>query len=324
VSTTATAANARADVGACEGGCEDSIATSDSTATPEEVLARLRGDGEGRPVVDPGLAWGLRDWLEDSLAPAAAALPDELPALRVTKEVLDQVLVCEAHAASRADAARVVTFEMSRGALVGALFRQWVTVGRFSEPFEDALGAVGCTDEAVAGFVSSLERADRGRLAREVRAHATAIESSWPLFSPAWLARTRERLEVPLAGGRIVLGGTVDLALGAPCTGRASVCLVELQSGARRIEHRPDLHYLALLETLRSGAPPFRIATYYSATGELEAEEAGEDVLLGALERALAGTQRLCRLASGAPTDPARDPMCAWCAATAHGRETGL
>ena len=117
--------------------------------------------------------------------------------------------------------------------------------------------------------------------------------------SPAWLPRTQERLEVPLCGGRVVLAGVVDLVLGSPAQDRASVCLVELKSGARRIEHRPDLHFYALLEALRSGAPPFRIATYYSGTGELDAEPVGEDTLVGALSRALDGAIRLCRVAAG-------------------------
>ena len=40
-----------------------------------------------------------------------------------------------------------------------------------------------------------------------------------------------------------------------------------------------------------------------------------DDVLVGALQRVLAGTTRLCRLAAG--SEPARTPngLCAWCTA---------
>ena len=116
---------------------------------------------------------------------------------------------------------------------------------------------------------------------------------------------------VPLVGGRVVMSGVVDLAFGSPAGPRASVCVVELKSGRRRVEHRGDFHYYALLETLRSGAPPFRIATYYTRTGELDVEAVTDDVLVGALQRVLAGTVRLCRLAAG--TEPARSPnaLCA-------------
>jgi len=234
--------------------------------------------------------------------------------VRVTKDAVNQVLACEAHFLSRASTARVVTVELVRGVMVDALFRQWVTAGVIADPWADAMAAVECAgDEAVVRFVATLDAGSRDRLAAEVREHAAAIASAWPVSSPAWLARTQERLEVPLAGGRLMLSGVVDLAFGAPSTGRASVCLVELKSGARRLEHRGDVHFYALLETLRSGAPPFRIATYYSSSGELDAEQVGEDVLIGALQRTLAGAERLCRLASG--TMPARtaNPLCAWC-----------
>ncbi|MGA2036758.1 MAG: hypothetical protein ABSH04_04145 [Acidimicrobiales bacterium] len=282
--------------------------------SPELLLARLRGDGDERAMVDSGLAGGLRDWLEDALA-AAAGCPPEGPPVRVTKEAVNHVLNCEAHALSRVAMSRAVTVELARGILVDALFRQWVVLGDIGEPWADAVAAVECAgDEAIVRFIASLDNESRHRLAEEVREHAAGIKSVWPVSSPAWLARTQERLEVPLGGGRVVLSGVVDLAFGAPCAGRASVCLVELKSGARCLEHRGDLHYYALLETLRSGAPPFRIATYYSSTGELDAEQVGEDVLLGALHRTLAGAERLCRLASG--VEPARtaNPLCAWCA----------
>jgi len=79
----------------------------------------------------------------------------------------------------------------------------------------------------------------------------------------------------------------VDLAVGGPSDGRSTVCLVEVKSGRRRIEHRADLHYYALLETLRAGAPPFRVATYYTRTGELDVEDVDHEVLANAVRRTL-------------------------------------
>jgi len=281
----------------------------------ELLLARLRGEGDSRPVVDPGLAGGLRDWLEDSMSAAVGKLPQSGPVVRVTKERVNQVLVCEAHGAAHAATPRAPTVDLARGVLVDALFRQWVSVGEIDDPWEQAIEAIECSGEdAVVSFVAGLDPDSRRRLAEQVREHASSIASAWPVSSPGWLARTQDRMEVPLAGGRVVLSAVVDLAFGAPCAGRASVCLVELKSGARRLEHRGDLHFYALLETLRNGAPPFRIATYYSSTGELDAEQVGEDVLLGALHRTLAGSQRLCRLAAGAEPERTPNPLCAWCA----------
>jgi hypothetical protein len=281
----------------------------------EDLLGRLRGQGTSRPGVDPGLAGGLRDWLEDGLAEVAADGGVERPPVRVTKETLTGVLLCEAHLVARRTAPRTVTVALARGSLVDALFRQWVTTGRIDDPWSDALGAVGAGGDVdgIATFVETLDPGTRSALAEEIADHAAGIVTRWPVPSPMWLPRTQERLVVPVVGGRVVLSGVVDLAFGAPAADRASVCVVEIKSGRRRIEHRGDLHFYALLETLRSGAPPFRIATYYTRTGELDVEPVTDDVLVGALQRVLAGAVRLCRLATG--TEPARTPnaLCAWC-----------
>jgi hypothetical protein len=279
------------------------------------LLDRLRDNGSPRPVVDPGLAGGLRDWLEDGLADAVADLPPDLDPVRVTKEVLNQVLVCEAHLVARREAPRVITPALARGSLVDALFRHWVTAGRMEDPWADALDAlrVDGDGDSIVAFVDALADDSRRTLADEVVAQAATIVSGWPIPSPAWLARTQERLVVPLAGGRVVLSGVLDLSFGGPAGERASVCVVELKSGRRRIEHRGDLHVYALLETLRSGAPPFRIATYYTRTGELDVEPVSEDVLVGAVQRVLDGAVRLCRLAAGAAPARTPNPLCAWC-----------
>jgi hypothetical protein len=280
-----------------------------------DLLGRLRGQGTVRPAVDPGLAGGLRDWLEDGLAGAVGGVGAEAGPVRVTKEALTGVLTCEAHLVARRVAPRVVSAELARGSLVDALFRQWVTTGRLEDPWADAVEAVsvGGDRDGIGAFIEGLPAERREALAEEIGEHAAGIVARWPVPNPMWLPRTQERVVVPLVGGRVVMSGVVDLAFGGPAGERASVCVVELKSGRRRVEHRGDLHFYALLETLRSGAPPFRIATYYTRTGELDVEAVGEDVLVGALERVLAGAQRLCRLAAG--SEPVRSPngLCAWC-----------
>lgn len=281
------------------------------------LLTRLRGEATARPAVDPGLAGGLRDWLEDELCEAVAALPEDAAPVRVSKDALDQVLVCEAHFDAQRGARRL-SVELVRGTMVDLLFRQWVTTGAVDDPWAEALEALRVTGNDEMGvFVEQLAPEVRAELAREVEDHAGRIASSWPMLAPSWMARTQERLTVPLAGGRVLLSGVVDLAIGAPSAGRASVCIVEVKSGRRRLEHRADVHLYALMETLRSGAPPFRVATFYTADGELDVEPVGRDALLGALHRVVGGTVRLCRLASGAAPARSPNPLCAWCAGLA-------
>ncbi len=244
-----------------------------SGPTPDDVLDALRGGTRPRLPVDPGLAGGLADWLEDGLAPLVSERPLEAPPLVVTKALLT--------GRDPADLVLGPSPGLARGALVDALFRQYVTTGQIGDPMTDALSALA-TDEGqrtVLDYVGRLAPAPRRELDEEVRAHALGISSWWPDLSPAWLARTADRISLPLAGGRIVLAGVFDLVIGRPSTGRASVCVVELKSGERRSTDRDELSFYALLETLRSGAPPFRVAAWYSRTGAVDAFDVTDDGL---------------------------------------------
>jgi hypothetical protein len=266
-------------------------------------------------VVDPGLAGGLRDWLEVGLADELAAFSSLVEPVRVSKERLNQVLVCEMHLTATAAAERVVTPELARGSLVDALFRQWVTLGVVDDPLMDGLAALQAAgDQAdVVAFVAGLPSDRRRALAIELAEHVAAITDRWPVLADAWLPRTQERIEVPLVGGRVVLTGVADLLLGGPAGRHASVCIVEVKSGGRRVEHRSDLLFYALLDTLRSGAPPFQVGTFYTGTGDLDVEPVSASVLTGVLERVLEGTARLTRLGRGETPRPAPNPLCAWC-----------
>ncbi len=84
------------------------------------------------------------------------------------------------------------------------------------------------------------------------------------------------------------------------------MAIVEIKSGVRRAEHRADLHFYALLESLRSPAPPFVVATYYTRTGEFDVDPVSEELLVGAARRTRPGTRRLWRLSQG--SDPRRTP----------------
>ena len=63
---------------------------------------------------------------------------------------------------------------------------------------------------------------------------------------------------------------------------------------------RRSLHYLALLETLRSGTPPFRLALLESASGRYGVEDVREEHL-----RALASHLAVVLAGAGVPTDAA-------------------
>lgn len=252
-----------------------------------EVLRTLRGDPASRPVVDPALAGGLREWLEDGLA--------ELGLDPANPLILDKKTLRQAHSEHRRRGPQEITHAIAIGLVMDALFRQLVTVGHIDDPMQDGLDALRIDSRRAdaVGFIESLGEQDRVDFEDEIDTQTAIMLSRWPRLSPAWLPRTQERIAIPLAGGAIVLVGIVDLVIGRPSRGRASVEVIDVKSGRPRLDDREDLRYYALLETLRSGAPPFRVATFYTRTGQVDFEDVTDEVLTCTVRSVLSAVEQL-------------------------------
>jgi hypothetical protein len=130
------------------------------------------------------------------------------------------------------------------------------------------------------------------------------------------MPRTETSLRAELCGGMVVLSGRVDLSLGAPDGTRAGRVLVDLKTGTTAPGHLHDLRFYALLETLRCGVPPLRLASSYLEEGRLAVEDVDEDVLEAALRRVVRGARAVLELRLGlrsAAVTP--NPACRWCPA---------
>jgi hypothetical protein len=260
------------------------------------MLEVLRGDHRRRPTVDPTLAGGLREWLEDGLSGPCARLGSSY-GLVVSVRTLSTGDRAVASAPNGDGSARPApSMPILRGALVANLFRQLVTTGRIGDPMDDAVDAlmVDPLRSDLAASVRSLRGADRARLRTELTRHAASLQRHWDPLPPHWLPKTGDRITVPLAGGGLVLSGSIDLLIGTPSAGRASVCLVQVIAGTPRPEHRDELHRVALLETLRSGAAPFRVVSHYTLSGETHTEDLTEEHLATAVQRTIDGVRALC------------------------------
>jgi hypothetical protein len=242
-----------------------------------EVLSLLRAGAATRPRFDPGLAGGLRAWLEDAAYGAVAGQGDGTgPLVLGTRRLLGTAAGGwgeEAETEGTGD-------ELLVGTLVHELFRQLVNVGTIGDPMGDALDALAAegSDELV-DRIESLAGAERALLAETVASHATQLVGLVPRFAPGWLPRTDDRIAIPLAGGRVVLHGVADLLVGVPHPDVASLCALGLSTSGPWARERRSLHFLALLETLRSGTPPFRMALLESATGRYGIEDVREEHL---------------------------------------------
>lgn len=247
-----------------------------------DLLTALRAPAGTRAAVDPALAGGLRAWLEDGVS--ALVPPD------------GRVVVSDAATGLRPAFARILL----RLALSGVVP---------ARPFDDALGACAAAGSGswLVASVAGLRAHQLAALRREAAADAATIAARWRRPPSGWLPRTCERICVPLAGGAVELRATADLVLGAPAQGTASVCLVGVAAGdparasARETHASRARRFLALVETLRSGAAPFRVATYHSESGVLVADDVSGGMLRRAVREVLADLERWSSRGSAGP-----------------------
>ncbi len=279
------------------------------------LLERLRVTGQPRPPVTPSLVADLVSLLGSGTGDLA---PDvEGDRLVITKDRLTTALSCPVHRTADRFGERNFSLPLACGALVDVLFRQVVTTGAVGDPMAEGLGGLALDGHqaSLVTWINELSPADLAELTSEVDRQAFGLVERWPPLESSWLPRTQESMRVALAGSPVELSARVDLAIGRPAAGDASVALVEVKSGARRPAHRDDLRFYALVEVLRSQAPPFAVAAYYTRTGELDVEPVTNGLLVEAARRCLAGIRALAGVTDGSVTD---GTWCADCAALAR------
>lgn len=287
--------------------------------TQRRTLATLgAGDADARPEFAPDLGDRLRARLEADLGPVAETIGSGTP-LGVTKHLLNGVHGCQARYLH--DEAR--PFEPSipivRGTIVHKALElgiHWQGVPTPLELVDTAIERTATTDHWATEFVAELDPAGRAELRAGCAAQVAAFLETWPPLVAAMRPATEARLWAELCQGRIVLRGQADLTLGqAVASGtRARKIIVDHKTGGRSPEHRHDLRFYALVDTLRTGVPPRLLVTAYLSGGVLETEPVTTGILEATVARVVDGVREKVALASGAH-EPVRRPSvaCRWC-----------
>ena len=295
----------------------------DLTPAQQRVVSDLWAWGQPRPTFDRSAADDLRRRLEEALAPAAEALPADEP-LWISKSALAQVHACEAHYEAErawdgwsvASAEGEVTHRAIRLSVAGVGANG--TAAPQPPPLElvdhalDELGADNLS--SLGAFVATLTPAARTELrAGAGNAVATFLEC-WPPLAARWWPRTELPVRADLCGGRIVLSGKVDLALGHARGAEARCLFVDLKTGGHYPFHLDDLRFYALIQTLRIGVPPFRVASYYLDSASFAAEDVTVDVLEAALLRTVHGAGKMIEVRVGQRAPSVTPcPRCRYC-----------
>jgi hypothetical protein len=290
---------------------------ADLNPAQRAVLDALRAPERPRPRYEARLRDELRGHLEGELAPLAALLDG--PAF-VSKKALGDVLGCEAHHVAEAGAPFEWNVALARGVVVHRAIQLGVFRRDAPPPLElvdDALDRLADDPDApLADYLLGLPEAERADLRGAAAEVVSAFSELWPPLPRHWVPRTETAVRAELCGGKVVFSGRVDLSLGAPDGDRAGRVLVDLKTGATAAGHLHDLRFYALLETLRSGVPPLRLATSYLEAGDLAVEEVDEDVLEAAVRRTVQGSRAVLELRLGLRSPGVTpNPACRWCPA---------
>lgn len=251
------------------------------------LLERLRDRGRPRLVVDADFAERLRTDLVRELAGIEVPEP-------ITGRRFASLLACAKH---EAEMTTSPSMAMATGVVMDVLFRQFVTSGPTECPMADALDVLQADDRQLdlVAWMRALPASEKQALATEVDRQMAGLVDRWPELQGHWLPRTGEQLRASL--GDIECSVRADLAIGRPLGTEASVLLMDVVAGERRPEQRLVRQLFAVLETLRHGAPPFAVATYFLRTGALDLESVTVEYLMEATQRLV----RASRVAAGAP-----------------------
>lgn len=277
----------------------------------QEVVALL-GKGGERPELPPTIAADLLAAITEGLAAPHAQMPPGTKAW-VAKHALATIHGCEAHAIAERDEEFRWTPAAARGVVSHKAIELTINWQGETHPatmVDEALARLVDTERSISDYIGGLGQAERAELRGMAVDRVTKFAECFPPLSPKWRPVTESSVRVELFGGRITLAGKTDLTLGHP----GEKVIIDLKSGGVSGTHREDLRFYALIETLRMGVAPRKVATYYLDSARAHVEDVSEGLLWAALRRTADGVARILELDRKArPPDVRPGPTCRWC-----------
>ncbi|TMK86658.1 MAG: PD-(D/E)XK nuclease family protein [Actinobacteria bacterium] len=206
-------------------------------------------------------------------------------------------------------------FQHSSRTSAGALFHKSieldVVTGRSADPqsiCERAADRLSDGDAAFGRYWSGLDALARGEVVAEAGRHLILFRESFPPLLRRWAPQPELPLKALLADGRVILSGKPDLVLGLPRR-----LIIDFKSGQAWPEHPEDMRFYALVHLLRTGLPPYRVATFFLDSGEWQAEDVGEETLEHAADRVAAAALAAFSFVDGGRPDLHPGRHCDWC-----------
>ena len=290
--------------------------------TPAQVAVSqgLLDRGGHRPTFRADLARELHTTLTDATNDVAERLELIGATLWIDKRVLNGIHGCERRfTAEEADGFPGWNATLARGTVLHRALQLAPFLSTPLPPIDVVNLAIDRIIEdgderSPAEWLRGAGAAELAELRADAADVVTKFDEAFPPIVAAWRPRIESSIRHELHRGTVTLGARPDLALGRAEGHQARVLIVDLKTGARYQHHVDDLRFYALVETLRLGVPPFRIATFYLDTARWDHEDVTEDLLELATRRAVDGAIKLTELRLGereATFSPG--PACGFC-----------
>jgi hypothetical protein len=293
------------------------VPETELTPRQEEIRSELLLVGQERPAPDRALGRSMRERARLELAAVSAGLPVGHKVL-ANKHRLSQAHTCPGYLRA-SDGDFAWTVKNVRGRVVHRAIEGLIMSAYRRPPLALAQAAI---DELVADdggsgsagqLLRELSEGQRQDLVRDVNDVLVKLVADWPPLVDAWLPRVESQAR--FAVGKVSLRAQFDLALGVPSGSQARTFVVDFKSGEPRPVHRQDARFYAIVDTLRSLTPPYRVATYYLDSGDWEADDVDEPFLEEAWAWVMEGVRRIVAVESGADLTMEPGETCQWCPA---------
>lgn len=303
---------------------ETDTSADSSGLNPAQLEAQqlLREPRDGRPLFEEDLRSELRRFLAEELADLAAGLTQPLI---VTKHLLASVHGCEGRHVEET----LRPFTISAAAVRGTVAHKAIELSvsaRGHSPgrlVDRAMTRLTDAEVWLSEWLRDADDLDRAEVRNMATDVVTKFLECFPPLRSGWRPVAESRWSAELHDGQILLKGKADLTIGTADGRRAGKVVVDFKTGSRAPTHIEDQRFYALLETMRLGVPPWKVATYYLDSGLFSVEVVTESMLEAAARRVLAGVHKIVELRSGAREPTLRaGPGCSWCPLLA-GCDTG-
>lgn len=297
-----------------------------TTYTPvqQRVIDLLGRQSSRHPAIDresyadtDHLTW-LREAIDEYLTPLARLVPDNAT-LWVGKSAINRFRSCPGSWLGSLDVPFSWTIPSVRGTVSHKAIELTLNWRGQAEParmVDAAIDHLVDVGGSIGKYLRSLSTVELAELRGSAVELVTAFEECFPPLRSRWRPVIEGALRAEFAGGKVVLVGRPDLTLGRP--GHGGKVIIDFKSGSRAAHHADDLRFYALMDALRVGVSPRRVATVYLDSGMPVAEDVTPALLEATAERVVLSVEDMINTRWGGNAAELRSgPHCGWCPAQA-------